>query len=236
MAEERKIIKTGTPGLDEILGGGIEEKSITALTGGPGSGKTTFVLQYLYFGAKKYKDPGMFISFEETKEDIYFHYLKFGWDLEKLEEENLFTILTYKPYEIKKLFERGGSMLRDVITSMDVKRIGIDSITTYSLLFENIYEARNGLISMFENFKKWECTTLVTSERDSVLDEKSRIGIEYMVDGLVNIYYRRQKKGRTRAIEIVKMRGLEHKEDIYTFKITKTGIAVDTEKNIFFEV
>ncbi|MCD6227178.1 hypothetical protein J7J90_01670 [Candidatus Micrarchaeota archaeon] len=234
---KRKIIKTGMPGLDELLGGGLEEKSITTILGGPGSGKTTFVLQYLYKGATKYNQPGMFISFEENKEDIYVHSLNYGWDFEKLEDENMFTLLTYKPYEIKKLFERGGSMLRDVVSSIDVKRIGIDSITSYAYLFENVYEARDGLVTMFDNFKKWGCTTMITSEKNPDEPRQFDIGLEYMVDGLIYLYYRRQKKGRVRAIEIVKMRGLEHKEDIFTFVIEpKKGIIVYPNKSMFFQV
>lgn len=234
---KRKVIKTGIPGLDELLGGGLEEKSITTVLGGPGSGKSTLVLQYLYMGAKLYKQAGMFISFEETKEDIYVHSLNYGWDFEKLEDENMFTLLTYKPYEIKKLFERGGSMLRDVVASIDAKRIGIDSITSYAYLFENIYEAREGLVTMFDNFKKWGCTSMITYEKNPTEYKHFDVGLEYMVDGLIYLYYRRQKKGRVRAIEIVKMRGMPHAEDIYTFEIKPNkGIVIHTGKSIFFQI
>ena len=115
IGRKRKVIKTGIPGLDELLGGGLEEKSITTVLGGPGSGKSTLVLQYIYNGAKLYKQAGMFISFEETKEDIYVHSLNYGWDFEKLEDENMFTLLTYKPYEIKKLFDKHDSNYRTAI-------------------------------------------------------------------------------------------------------------------------
>ena len=61
---------TGISGFDEITGGGMPRGRTTVLTGGPGSGKTVFTLQFLMHGAGNSKEPGIFVAFEETSKRI----------------------------------------------------------------------------------------------------------------------------------------------------------------------
>ena len=57
---------TGIQGLDEITGGGLPRGRPTLISGGAGSGKTLFGMEFLVRGATQYNEPGVFISFEET--------------------------------------------------------------------------------------------------------------------------------------------------------------------------
>jgi len=61
---------SGIAGLDEMTDGGLPRGRTTLLVGGAGSGKTILALQFLVHGAQACKEPGIFVSFEETPERI----------------------------------------------------------------------------------------------------------------------------------------------------------------------
>ena len=81
-------IPTGIPGADKILGEkGIPRGHSILVAGGPGSGKTTFAIQFLYKGATEHNEPGIYISLDEDPEDVKKNMSKFGWDIGKLEQD-----------------------------------------------------------------------------------------------------------------------------------------------------
>jgi len=84
-------LKTGIPGLDQMTGGGFLMGDTTLVTGPPGTGKTTFGLQFLMQGITE-SQSGVFITVEETPEKIASDALNFGWDVRKLEAEGLLRI------------------------------------------------------------------------------------------------------------------------------------------------
>ncbi|HLC65734.1 MAG TPA: ATPase domain-containing protein [Candidatus Nanoarchaeia archaeon] len=75
-----KRIKTGIKGFDELVQGGFPEGSSTLITGSPGTGKSIFGLQYIYNGAIKYKERGLYLTFEQRKTDMMNQAVQFGWD------------------------------------------------------------------------------------------------------------------------------------------------------------
>ena len=62
---------TGIQGFDEITEGGIPRNRITLLCGSTGTGKTLLGIDFLIHGASKYNEPGVFLSFEETEDELY---------------------------------------------------------------------------------------------------------------------------------------------------------------------
>ncbi|MBS3067216.1 hypothetical protein J4450_00820 [Candidatus Micrarchaeota archaeon] len=219
-------IKSGIAGFDELTGGGIEERSVILIRGGTGTGKTIMCLQYLYTGAAKYNEPSLFLSFAESKESIYSHGLKFGWDLKELEKKKKFTFVRYAPHEIVKVMEEGGGTIRDTIESIGAKRLVIDSLSAYALLFENEYKANQSILNLFEMLHAWNCTTLVTSEKpvDPYILDSERLG--FLTDGIINLYYLRKDNRRKRSLEVLKMRNTNHSDKLFNFMIGKNGVAI----------
>ena len=84
--------QTGIMGFDEITGGGLPRSRTTLLAGGPGTGKTIFALQFLVHGVREYKEPGIFVAFEETSERIIGNAEGFGWELAQLRRNKLFFL------------------------------------------------------------------------------------------------------------------------------------------------
>ncbi|MBW2971185.1 hypothetical protein KY320_03425 [Candidatus Woesearchaeota archaeon] len=98
-----KRVPTGIHNFDKLIGGGLREKSINLVAGPAGAGKTIFAIQFLVNGIEKFKEPGMYITFEERKDRLYQDMLDFGWDLAKYEKEGKFVFLKYKPTQVKKV-------------------------------------------------------------------------------------------------------------------------------------
>ncbi len=219
-------VKTGIPGFDKIIEGGIMRGSVVMVRGGTGTGKTLLCLQYLHAGAAQFNEPGVFLSFAESKNSIYAHGIRFGWDFEKLEREKKISFVQYAPHEIVKVMEEGGGSIRDTIESIEARRLVIDSISAYELLFENQYKADQNVLNLFEMLRNWNCTTLATSEKtvDPQGFDSERLG--FLTDGIVNIYYLRQGKERKRSIEVLKMRDTEHSDKIWGLDITKKGVSI----------
>src|ERR1022692_2187069 len=83
---------TGIQGLDEITGGGLPRGRPTLISGGAGSGKTLFGLEFLVRGATQFNEPGVFISFEESIPDLAKNVASLGFDLDRLvAEKKLFV-------------------------------------------------------------------------------------------------------------------------------------------------
>jgi len=152
-----KRIPTGIPGLDELIEGGFEQGSTILSVGSAGTGKTTFGLQFLYYGAMKYKEPGIFISFEEDKKSLFTHASVFDWKLEEMEKKGLIKVLQYKPHQVEKLIKEGGGPIRDAIRVMKAKRLVIDSITAYTMLFKDDYQKRESILDLLVIVKE-SCT------------------------------------------------------------------------------
>jgi KaiC/GvpD/RAD55 family RecA-like ATPase len=228
---------SGIPGLDELINGGFERESSTLVMGDAGCGKTTFLAQFLYNGAAEYGEASVLLSFEEPSGSILKHMKRYGLDFAALEQQGLFSSINYRPHEVKKLVDEGGGLIWDTISSIGAKRLAIDSLTSYAMLFESIYQAREAELLLFELLRKWKCTTLLSAE--GINTEKLRIttGMEYLSDGVILLHHPRYQSGRYRAIEILKMRGCKHSEKLCPFEFVEgEGIRVHPGEAVFYDV
>ncbi|MFH1663279.1 MAG: ATPase domain-containing protein [archaeon] len=232
---ELKRIPSGIFGFDELIEGGFEKNSTILVTGSAGTGKTTFGLQFLYNGAKIYNDPGILISFEESRESYYRHSAEYGWDFKELEEKNLFRVLEYKPHQVGRLLEQGGGPIKDAIQEMKAKRLVVDSITSYSLLFKDEYQQRENTLRFFELLKKWDCTSMILSEMGPKEAETAKGSVGFLVDSLISLYYEKkeEKDVRVHSLEILKMRGTKHTNKICALNFEKEGIKIYADIEIF---
>jgi len=222
--EKYHRINSGVPGFDSLIEGGFESESINLVVGGSGSGKTIFALQFLLEGVKK-GESVLYVTFEEKKSEFYNNMKILGWDLEKLENSGKFFFLEYSPEKVKVTLEEGGGTIESLVLKNKVKRLVIDSITSFSFLFEGDFSKKQANLGLFDIINKWDCTTLLTVQSDPSKKESSQT-IDFEVDGIINLYFNRIGKKRQRVLEILKMRGTNHSKEMHAFEIKKGGITV----------
>lgn len=220
-------MKSGIPGLDRMLKGGIPKDSTLLVAGESGAGKSTLGMQFLYVGATQYNEPGMLISFEENKASITRNVASLGWDLEMAEREKKIIVLEYPPQEVGH-FMAQEVIIHDAIEEYGIKRVVIDCITTFALMYETEHKQREEVTKLVGKLKRWGCTVMLTSEveEETKGDMKARFGLETICDGVIYIYNTKQADSRSRQLEVYKMRGTSHETKVVPMKFTNAGISV----------
>lgn len=230
---DRKFIKSGIPGLDEVLGGGMLEGSVVTVSGATGAGKSTFAAQFVHNGAVESGEAGLYISIEESRRDFFFHMGGYKWDFQSLEREQKFILLDYPIHEVDQIINQSAS-IQEIINSTGVKRVVIDSVMPIALYFKGDDERKTGFLKFIENLRKWNVTTMITSEdfkMHSGSRPSSEFGIESFTDGWINLFYRYDDKKleRLRYLEVVKMKGVAHSSRAYPITLTDRGFSVGSE-------
>ena len=149
---------------------------------------------------------------------------RFNWQLEEYEKKGLFTFLNYTPGKVKSMLEEGGGLIESIIIKNKVSRLVIDSMSSFTLLFEDELQKRAASLELFNMIKKWNCTSLVTFEGSPEEDQKTYKALEFEADSITIIKFARKLIVRERYVEVLKMRGTNHSKDIYKFLIGKKGI------------
>nr|QNO54448.1 hypothetical protein IPKNHHKO_00025 [Methanosarcinales archaeon ANME-1 ERB7] len=228
---DRKFVKSGIPGLDNVLGGGFLEGSITTVGGPTGCGKSTFAMQFLFNGATKFNEPGLYIAIEESRDDMLFHMSGYIWDIKGAEQDKKVLFLDYPVYEVSQFMDQYGA-IQEIISSAGVKRTVVDSVMPVALFFPTEDERKKGFLKLIDNIRKWGTTTLIVSE-----DTKPQgIGvlpnttyeIESFTDGWINLAYQydEKKNERVRYIEVLKMKGVKHSARPYPAEIGADGFTI----------
>jgi len=245
--------KFGIQGIDRALLGGIPQGNIVLISGGAGTGKSTLCLQFLINAANLFGEKVLYISTEQNIDELHKHASTFGWDLQALEEKNLFRILYFD-------ITHGENFLGQVDTAMkefQPQRVAIDSMTTLtdSLIIGGMSEesafslvqvvekispiprteqiiAKSILYKLISELKKYKVTTLLTSELYENSNRLSADGIsEFIADGVILLHYIEIGVGEYRSMEIRKMRYSDYDKDIIPYDITAKGIQImDAQK------
>ena len=226
-------VSTGIPGLNDVMEGGFRRNTVNLIGGGAGCGKSIFCMQFLVEGIERYNEAGVYISFEENESKILKDFEEFKWDLQKKIGEKKLIILYYTPEQVEKVLEAGGGTVRDVIESIDAKRLVIDSLTAFTLLFETEFKKRKAVLALFDAIQKWGCTALMTSEQEPDPDKHKSTIMEFETDGVILLYNIRKGDIRERSLEIFKMRATKHAQKIFPMKISNKGIVIYPEEEVF---
>lgn len=216
-------IKTGIPGLDKLMQGGLVHGSVYLLTGGTGTGKTTFGLQYLWNGLVK-GETGVYVTLEEDPVDIREDAKSFGWDFEKYEKKGICKIVYIDPVSTGNI----NTAIMNHIKRLDASRLVIDSTAVMGMALEKESIVRRRVFSIINALKSHDgCTALILSEIPEDSKKLSRFGVEeFVVDGVVVLNYLGIGEEFNRSLMIRKMRRTNHGKDVYPLEITQKGIVV----------
>lgn len=225
---------TGIVGLDEMIGGGIPRGRIVLVAGGPGTGKTTFAVQFLVNGISKYRENGIFVSLDEPQHKIFEEAGILGWDLDKLCKEQKLAFVDGSPYTRGHKVQRFqlGQTVRDIARSIKAKRISVDTMAALTLQYPDIIQRREVILELFDTVSDTRATSVITNEiregaaREILLEE-------YLADGVITLRTSQVERRRVRTIDVNKMRGTAIDEQMRPYLLTENGLAVISDKDIF---
>lgn len=222
---------TGISGLDEVCKGGFPKGRPTLICGSAGCGKTLLAMQFLVKGITEYGEPGVFMSFEESGEDLAQNVSSLGFDLEKLKAQKKLK-MDYVRIERSEIEETGEYDLEGLfirlnyaIDSIGAKRVVLDTIEALFSGMENLTLLRAEIRRLFEWLKQKGVTAIITGERGE--NSFTRQGLEeYVSDCVILLDFRVVDQIATRRLRIVKYRGSTHGTNEYPFLIDESGISV----------
>jgi len=216
---------TGIEGLDEMLGGGLQDNTITVIHGGPGSGKTILSFQFIVEGVKR-NERGLYVTLEEPIGRIKFDMSSFGWDLDGfLKREMLLledaSLMVYGDLSSPADFPKS---VTELVKKFNAKRLVIDPLTSVVLHQRFPTDKRIEIGRLFKNLRGMNCTTIVTSE---ITSEGEFYMEEYLADGVILLSQTITSVFQTvDIIRILKMRGIKHDRQPRRYEITNKGIKI----------
>jgi len=224
------MVKTGIPGVDDMLGGGLPQTSVTIVSGSPGIGKSNFAMQFLYNGVALYNEPGIYLTVEDTPNNVRRYAESFGWDIDKYEKSNLLALVAQPIYDdsnrIKGNEYNSGETLGEAIQRIKAKRIVLDSVTLFKYLFKDDISRRINLLNFIKQVKDAGCTTLMVAEQHESSSDITYLDEHFLADGLIMLFWSRHKEKNERCFRVVKLRGQKINPDIRPLEITDKGIVV----------
>jgi KaiC domain protein len=227
-------IDLGIDGLDEMIQGGIPERHLMVSIGSPGTGKTTFGLQFLYHGLKQ-GDNAVFITLEQSHDAIMNTANERGWNFDHYEEEDMLAVVDLDPVEMANSLDNIRGELPQLIRDFDAERIVLDSVSLLEMMYDDQAKRRTEVFDFTRSLKDAGVTTMLTSEAAENNPYASRHGIiEYLTDAVFVLQYVRGDTQETRlAIEIQKIRNANHSRETKPYEITLDGIDVYQQASIF---
>ena len=135
-------IKSGIPGLDEMLNGGFLPYSANLVEGAPGTGKSTLGMQFIYNGITRFDQPGLILTFEEFPLQYYSDGESFGWDLRSLEKAGKLRVIMTSPEVSHASLAQVDSHIQSVIAEMGATRILVYSLSHFDRLSEDLVARR----------------------------------------------------------------------------------------------
>ncbi len=233
-------VKTGIPGLDEILHGGVPRRNIVLLAGGPGTGKSIFGQQYLYNGLVN-GEGGVLVALEEHPVQIRLNMAQFKWNVRPFEEKGIFAMVdcftggigeaarrekyvVKDPTDVHLLID----VLKEAIKDVDAKRVVIDSVSTLYLTKPAI--ARSVVMLLKRVLSGLGCTSILVSQVSVTERGFGGPGVEHAADGIIRLDLDEVEGELVRSLIVWKMRGTSHSMRRHPFEITDRGIIIYSDK------
>jgi KaiC/GvpD/RAD55 family RecA-like ATPase len=243
-------VPTGIKGLDELMGGGFPEGRCILVVGSPGSGKTTFAMQYLQHGAML-GETGLYVTLDEHPEHIKANLLSFNWDLDALEKKGKLLIMDasglrrarIKPESPHPTFSTSTSealtfvellkTISKLVEGENVRRVALDPVTSLMLRYSEELKRRRATVAFFDTLADSGCTSIVTSElKTSLMDRRFQLE-EFLSHGVVLLHTLMHEGNVVRAVQIEKMRGISHDTQIRPYQFGPTGLEVFPRDKVF---
>jgi circadian clock protein KaiC len=228
-------LPTGIPGFDDVTEGGLPKGRTTLVSGTAGSGKTVLAAQFLSEGINQFGEAGVFITFEESPEEIRRNLRTLGWHVEEWEANGHWAFVDASPQVDEEIVEIGSydlsgllARIQNAVIKTHAKRVAMDSLGAIFSRFSNSTVIRSELFRIASALKQMGVTAIMTAERREEYGDISRFGVEeFVTDNVIILRNVLEEEKRRRTLEILKFRGTNHHKGEYPFTISsKHGIMV----------
>jgi circadian clock protein KaiC len=216
-------LSTGSPALDEILGGGLPSRSVSLITGEPGTGKTLLSLSFLLAGARQ-GEPGVFFGLEETPEQLRWMASSFGWDLPTLEAQGLLSLSYTWPVELST--DRFVDEARRRVEALRARHAVLDGLTGLSVGVPSEQRYKELVYALAKHFRALGITLVLTLEVPELLGagQLTGHGISSITDNVILLRYLEVAGHLERAISVLKARGVKHQTQLRRLVIASEGL------------
>ncbi len=241
--------KTGIQGLDKALNGGFPEGNLVLLSGGAGTGKSTIAMQYIVNGATLFGERGLYISTEQTEEELQRAASQYGWNLVDLENRNLLKVVYFKVLGEDHFMQR----IEEMIETFKPKRIVVDSLSTLtdSMMMSELQKdvgislikiadtvspvqrteqimTKIILYNLINKLKEFNSTVVLTSELPEGLQRLSADGVtEFVTDGVITLENLVVGQSAFRTARIRKMRYTDHGKTSMNYSLSPKGVVFE---------
>jgi len=241
-------VPTGIPGVDRVFAEkGIPRGHTVLVSGGPGSGKTTFAIQFLYMGATQHGESGVYVTLDEEPKDIKGNMLKYGWDLQKLEDEKKLMFINVSPvrvapsetagliqigmkeFRLIKLLEA----IRQGVKEVNAKRVIVDPLTIFTLQYPTEVERIYAVRDLMRDLKIMGSTNILISELRGTGMEREHQFEEYLAQGVILLRTFLRGSRLVRVFQVEKMRGLAVDNQPRPYEISTKGIEVYPSSTVY---
>lgn len=224
---------TGISGFDKITHGGFVRNSANVIVGGPGSGKTTFLLQFLHNGITKYDENGLYCSFEPDILETINDASSYGWNLYKLSETGRIKFTKFSP---ETTIDELRMELTRIISQNNIRRVCIDPISILTISMNEQGKIREKIFELVSLMKRLKVTTILADESMEAENTNYRDIewtktdiVKFLSDSVTTFYSSGLAGTADRALRIEKMRRTNHLRRIVGMEITEKGMEVIAE-------
>lgn len=230
-----ELLPTGIPGFDVLAMGGLPKNRTTLVSGTAGSAKTVFVTQFLVEGIRQAGEPCVFVTLEESPDDIRSNMLSLGWDIARWEADAMWVFVDGSPsVEQEDVligdYDLGGLLARIqvAVAKVGAKRLVMDAIGALVIRFGDQGRIRSELFRISRALRDMNVTAAMSIERTMDYGEVGRYGVEeFVTDNVIILRNVLEAEQRRRTLEILKMRGVPHRRGEFPFVVTNgKGIEV----------
>jgi len=222
---------TGLHGLDQVLGGGFPSNRLYVVEGDPGSGKTTFALQFLREGVRLGQRT-LYVTLSETLDELSDVAASHGWTLdgidllelnaisERLQEDANYTV--YHPSDVE--LGETVSRIRAEVERLNPQRVALDSVSELKILSQTSVRYRREVLGLKQFFAGRNCTVLVL---DDCTTREGEQQLQSIAHGVIRLEREAREYGTTRRqVHIVKMRGVRFQDGRHDFVIQTGGLEI----------
>jgi KaiC/GvpD/RAD55 family RecA-like ATPase len=241
--KEKMRLPTGIAGLDDLIEGGFPKNTVNLVVGPTGSAKSLFGAQYIYNGAKSCKEKGIFLALEESRENVLRAVRNFGMDFEGYEKEGKIDLIDFG--EIRKSCDTEEELkgeiaslaaiqnfLKNYVEASGARRVVVDSLSAIGLYYPKFENLRTELFRFCRFLKDMDVTSILISEEMSMDGSKCNVE-QFVSDSVIMLGYENVNNEFRRTITVYKMRFTKHDPYKHPFLISKEGIEVWANEQIF---